>query len=81
MKAFYSPYFKKRLSKLSLHIQNKFSRGAGYLLKDIRHPSLRAKKYDESEGVWQARVDDDFRFYFIIDHDTYIFLDIKSHPK
>jgi hypothetical protein len=29
-------------------------------------PSLRAKKYDEAQDYWQARVNRDWRFYFTI---------------
>jgi len=26
-----------------------------FLMQNIRHPSLRAKKYDEARNIWQAR--------------------------
>lgn len=48
---------------------------------DLRHPSLRAKKYDEARQIWQARVNRSWRFYFIIQGDSYLLLDIMSHPK
>jgi len=51
------------------------------LLENPRHPSLRAKKYDESAGLWQARVTRGWRFYFIIEGDTCRMLEIKAHPK
>jgi len=51
------------------------------LVQDIRHPSLRAKKYDEAQDIWQARVNQDWRFYFQIEGGTYILLDIMKHPK
>jgi hypothetical protein len=50
-----------------------------FLLDDIRHPSLHAKKYDAER--WQARVTRDWRFYFRIEGDTYMLLDIMPHPK
>jgi len=31
--------------------------------------------------VWQARINRDWRFYFIIVHDTYVILDVIAHPK
>ena len=31
--------------------------------------------------VWQARVTDTYRFYFVIQGNTYILLDITKHPK
>ncbi len=51
------------------------------LLADLRHPSLHAKKYDESRDIWQGRVNRDYRFYFTIEDDTYIVLGIIPHPK
>jgi plasmid maintenance system killer protein len=42
---------------------------------------LRAKKYDEANDRWQARVNKDWRFYFSIENDTYVILDIIPHPK
>jgi len=50
-------------------------------LKDLRHPSLHAKKYNETDDIWQARVDKNVRFYFLIKSDVYILLDIVHHPK
>ncbi|HEY4476414.1 MAG TPA: hypothetical protein VJB69_00270 [Candidatus Paceibacterota bacterium] len=45
----------------------------------MRYPSLRAKKYDEGSDIWQARVDDHYRFYFQIKGDTYIIVNILPH--
>jgi hypothetical protein len=42
---------------------------------------LRAKKYDQANDRWQARVTLDWRFYFAIEGDTYVILDIIPHPK
>jgi mRNA interferase RelE/StbE len=52
-----------------------------FLEQNLRHPSLRAKKYDESRGLWQARVSKDWRFYFLIQDDVYYIVDIIPHPK
>lgn len=76
-----SEKFKKNFKKLPLVIKEAFYKQAEYLLKDIRHPSLHAKKYDETIGLWQARVTRDWRFYFLIQDDTYILTHIGSHPK
>ena len=40
-----------------------------------------AKKYDESQDLWQARVNKDWRFYFQIREDVYYIVDIIPHPK
>lgn len=81
MKHIFSPYFIDELEKFPLHIQRKFQKQLLLLLRNIRHPSLHAKKYDESSGIWQARADRNIRFYFLIENDTYILLTIKKHPK
>ena len=52
-----------------------------FLEHDLRHPSLRAKKYDETKNRWQARVNRGWRFYFTIEGDAYYIHDITPHPK
>ncbi len=47
-------------------VQIAFDKQVKLLVENFRHPSLRAKKYDESRNVWQARVNRDWRFYFLI---------------
>lgn len=51
------------------------------LAQNLRHPSLHAKKFDEGIDMWQARVNDDYRFYFQIVGDLYYILEIRKHPK
>jgi hypothetical protein len=51
------------------------------LAKNLHHPSLHAKKYDKSMDLWQARVNYDWRFYFLIQKDTYVIVTIVPHPK
>jgi len=77
----YSPRFRISFHKFPKEIRNKFYKQVNFLLHDLRHPSLQAKKYDEPNGIWQARVDQKIRFYFLIEGDTYILLDIKKHPE
>jgi hypothetical protein len=51
------------------------------LKNNVRHPSLHAKKYDEARDIWQARINRSWRFYFIIQKDTYQIIEMKAHPK
>lgn len=62
-------------------VQKAFGKQLAHLLRDLRHPSLRAKKYDEARGLWQARVTDDWRLYFTIEGDAYTLWSIRAHPK
>ena len=62
-------------------VQKAFIKQINYLARDLQHPSLHAKKYDESHNIWQARVNDDWRFYFTIARDTYTITNIIPRPK
>ena len=62
-------------------VRKAFRKQLGFLERDLLHPSLRAKKYDESRDLWQARVNRDWRFYFTIEGDTYRIQSITAHPK
>jgi len=81
MKHVFLERFVKQLGNFPLDIQNKFYKQLNFLLKNLRHPSLHAKKYDETKGVWQARVNKCVRFYFQIEGETYILLEIERHSK
>jgi mRNA interferase RelE/StbE len=81
MKLEYSPHFMRNYKKAPALIQQAFDKQALLLLEDLGHPSLRAKKYDESRDLWQARVTRSWRFYFTIEEDTYYLHEIKAHPK
>lgn len=74
-----SERFKRSFKKFPLAIREAFYKQVGYLLEDLNHPSLRAKKYDEATGLWQARVTRNVRFYFLIDGDSYFVVDIERH--
>ena len=76
-----SPHFVRSYSKAPKEIQQAFDKQSLLLLQNLRHPSLRAKKYDQSQDVWQARVTGSWRFYFRIVGDTYRLEEIRTHPK
>ena len=79
MKLSYTLKFRSNFKKFPKEIRDKFYKQARFLSQNLRHPSLHSKKYDESIGIWQGRVDKDVRFYFLIENDTYVFLDIRHH--
>lgn len=64
-----------------LNVQKELDTQLRFLVANIRHPSLRAKKYDEANDVWQARVTRGWRFYFQIRGDAYVILSLIRHPK
>jgi mRNA-degrading endonuclease RelE of RelBE toxin-antitoxin system len=77
----FSKRFAREYAEAPLEIQRTFDRKLDLLLQDLRHPSLRAKKYDEAKDIWQARVTRAWRFYFQIHGDTYVVLSVRPHPK
>ncbi len=81
MRHYLTPQFLRLYSEAPAAVQKAFDRKLEFLLQNLRHPSLRAKKYHEQRNIWQARVDGGWRFYFSIEGDTYIIHSIRPHPK
>jgi mRNA interferase RelE/StbE len=81
MRLHYTERFRRSYESAPPSVRRAFDRRATFLAHDLRHPSLRAKKYDEAHDIWQARVNDAWRFYFQIQGETYLLLDIIRHPK
>lgn len=81
MNLVYTERFLKSLEDAPPQIQRAVDKQTRLLLENLRHPSLRAKKYDEARDIWQARVTRDWRFYFTIVGDTYYLIDVIPHPK
>ena len=73
-----TPHFDREFKKFSEEIRSTFYKQVEFLLADIRHPSLRAKKYNENAGVWQARITGNVRIFFLIEGDVYKLLNIKK---
>jgi plasmid maintenance system killer protein len=73
--------FDRHYAKAPYYVQRAFDKQSLLLLKNLHHPSLHAKKYDEGEDIWQARVNRHWRFYFAIQGDVYLILSIIPHPK
>jgi mRNA-degrading endonuclease RelE of RelBE toxin-antitoxin system len=71
----------KQYKELSPIIKRKADKQFEYLLTDFRHPSLHAKKYNEQNELWQARIDINWRFYFYIIEPNYIIISVIKHPK
>ncbi len=77
----YTERFKKNYKAAPAATQKLCDKQILFLLNDLRHPSLHSKKYDEAQDIWQARINNDWRFYFVIQKDTYILISMTPHPK
>ena len=56
MRLLYTAHFIRAHNDAPRLIQKAFEKQSLLLLKNLRHPSLRAKKYSETDDRWQARV-------------------------
>jgi len=81
MTASYSKRFLKQYAAAPAAVRKAFDKQIGLLLQNISHPSLRAKKYNETIDLWQSRVNRDWRFYFTIEGEVYQLHEIIKHPK
>ena len=81
MKLVRSTAFERKYAKAPERVQRAFDKQSLLLVQNLHHPSLRAKKYDETQNLWQGRVNKDWRFYFLIQDDIYYIVDIIPHPK
>jgi len=81
MRALIAEKFADQLANAPPEVQRAFARQLAHLLRDLRHPGLYAKKYDEARDLWQARITRDWRFYFRIERDIYILETVIAHPK
>ncbi len=66
---------------LPKQLQKKVDKQFSYLIDDFRHPSLKVKKYQGFENLWQGRIDKSYRFYFHVVEPHYIIVSIINHPK
>jgi hypothetical protein len=81
MQLVFTARFDQSLREASYAVQRAFWKQAQFLLRNLQHPSFRAKKYNEKNDVWQALVNREWRFYFKIIRDEYHLIDITRHPK
>lgn len=74
-----SDSFKRSYKKLPKFVQKKADRIITLLAGDLRHPSIRAKKIQGADDVWEGRVDKFHRFTFEIKDDELILRSIGIH--
>ena len=81
MRVGFSKHANDDYESLSIPLRKVADKQLAFLAANIRHPSLHAKKYDTSTGLWQARINKSWRFYFLVTQDLYYIVSIKTHPK
>jgi len=74
--------FLKQYAKLPAKIQKKVDKALKYLAVDYRHPSLEAKPIQGVKGIYEARVDRDYRMtYERLPNDVLRLRVVDTHDK
>jgi hypothetical protein len=81
MRFSFSKRFVRQYAEAPAEIRKAFDKQSRLLLAGLSYPSFHTKKYDETRGIRQARVNRDWRFFFTIEGDEYRFQEITPHPK
>lgn len=71
--------FKKSVLDLDQRTQRKFKKQLKLLLSDPRNPSLRVKKVKGTRAIFEARVNDSYRFTFEFGGESDIILRVVGH--
>jgi mRNA interferase RelE/StbE len=81
MRRVYSERFQRSFAAAPRAVQKACDKQLNLLVLNLRHPSVRAKKFDASRNIWQGRINRNWRFYFTIEGDAYYLIDMVSHPQ
>ena len=71
--------FARDFRSLPPDIQRRAAKQLQLLLDNPRHPSLRIKKMEGSQDIWEGRITKGYRFTFQVRNDTYILRRIGTH--
>jgi plasmid maintenance system killer protein len=81
MRAVLAEPFAANLIASPPEVQKALGKQLTNLLRDLRHPPCERRSTRSVRGLWQARINDDWRMYFTIEGDTYVLRAITAHPK
>ena len=65
--------------KLPSRIRKVLPRKLAYLAQDLAHPSLRVKRVQRYDGVYEASINMDYRLLFSVQDDVCMLLRIGRH--
>jgi len=86
MKLSFTSLFKRDFNKLPETIKRRTEGALRLLVSNPHHPSLRIKKIKGNilkgyENIFEARITRDYRFFFLIETDTYTLLRCGRHEE
>lgn len=80
MRISFSKTFEKDYRKLPKKVQKLVDEQLLMLLENSRYPSLRIKKMQGLDSIWEGRVTHAYRFTFEKTNDIYILRRVGTHP-
>ena len=79
MKVAFTKPFKRDYQGLPKNIQKQIDEQITRLLDNPKHPSLRIKKMEGRQSIWEARITEGYRMTFQVDGDTYLLRRAGTH--
>ncbi|MGD0886338.1 MAG: type II toxin-antitoxin system RelE/ParE family toxin [Thermodesulfovibrionales bacterium] len=79
MKVSFTKPFKRDYHDLPESIQKQIDEQIVRLLDNPKHPSLRIKKMEGHQAIWEARITGGYRITFQINGDTYLLRSSGTH--
>ncbi|MBK7897220.1 MAG: hypothetical protein WAS33_22165 [Candidatus Promineifilaceae bacterium] len=73
--------FKKAYQRLPQTIQNKVKKAIRLLVENPGHPSLRIKRIQGTDRIFEGRVDLKYRFSFEYDNDDILLRNVDNHDE
>jgi mRNA interferase RelE/StbE len=71
--------FNRDFARLPKELQNRAENKLALFLQNPRHPSLGTKKMEGNKNIWEGCITKAYRFFFRIEKDTYVLLNIGPH--
>lgn len=79
MKFIVTQRFEEAYRSLPETLQRKTEKALRLLAENPRHPSLRLKKIQGAQGIWEARVDRGCRMTLEIQSDAFLLRNVGKH--
>ena len=81
MPLIFTKRFKKAYKRLPRPIQSKVKKALRLLDEDQQYPSLRVKRIQGTDGLYEGRIDHKYRFSFEFDGDDIQLRTVNNHDE
>lgn len=81
IKIHYTEYFVEKVSALSPEVKKALKKKLSLMMKNPRHPSLRVKKIQGQEGIFEASITMSVRMTWQYTEDGILLRNIDEHDK